>query len=457
MESVAFIQWCLDHLNYWTVTLLMAIESSFIPFPSEVVVPPAAYKAYSGELSVVGVIVFATIGSIIGALVNYGLAYFLGRPVVYRFARSRWGHLCLIDEEKVKKAEGFFNKHGAVSTFVGRLVPAVRQLISIPAGLAKMNLGKFVLYTALGAGFWNAVLVMLGYGLASVYPQEQLMAQVALYSQEIGLVVFSALAVALVIIGYRFNKKKEKRLQRFGLIGYPITKSFSQKYFNEKFQREGIHAFYDLYPLEKIEEFRELVAENEFRGLNVTIPYKQQVIPYLTTLDETAKEIGAVNVIQFVHHRGRVELKGWNTDAIGFEESLRPLLKEYHKQALILGTGGASKAVAYVLKKLGIVYRFVSRTPSGGQLGYDELTKEVMDRHLLIVNCTPVGMYPADACPDIPYDLLTERHLLYDLIYNPEKTVFLSKGEERGATIKNGGDMLVGQAKAAWKIWSQKN
>lgn len=432
----------------------MAIESSFIPFPSEAVVPPAAYKAYSGELNVVLVVVFATLGSVIGALVNYFLAYFFGRPVVYHFARSRWGHLCLIDEEKVKKAEDFFNRHGVASTFFGRLVPAVRQLISIPAGLARMNLGRFVLFTALGAGFWNAVLVALGYGLASIYPKEQLMLQVGIYSQEIGVFVFVVIAVAVAIMAYRFVKKKDKQLKHFGIIGYPVTKSFSQKYFNEKFKNEKINAFYDLYPLEKIADFRMLVEENDFCGLNVTIPYKQQVIPYLTTLDETAKEIGAVNVIQFIRQGGGVKLKGWNTDAIGFENSLRPLLRDHHRHALILGTGGASKAVAYVLKKLGIVYRFVSRTPSGGQLGYDELTAEVMASHQIIINCTPVGMYPPDACPDIPYDLLTPDHLLYDLIYNPEKTIFLAKGEERGAIIKNGSEMLRGQAVAAWKIWN---
>lgn len=436
--------------------LLMSIESSFIPFPSEVVVPPAAYKAYSGELNVFLVIVFATLGSIIGALVNYLLAYFLGRPIVYKFANSRWGHLCLIDEEKVKKAEGFFNKHGAISTFVGRLVPAVRQLISIPAGLSKMNLGKFVLFTALGAGFWNCVLVALGYGLASVYPQEQLMGQVAIYSQEIGMVIVGVLVLVALYMLYKFIKDKDKQLHHYGLIGYPLSSSFSQKYFNEKFKSEQINAYYELCPIEKIGDFRELVSKTKYYGMNVTIPYKQQVIPYLNTLDETAKEIGAVNVIQFSRHLGRTTLKGWNTDAIGFEKSLKPLLMPDMKQALILGTGGASKAVAYVLRKNGIVYRFVSRTPKDGQLGYDELTPEVMAQNLLIINCTPLGMYPVDACPNIPYECLTGKHLLYDLIYNPAKTVFLQKGEEKGARIKNGAEMLREQAVAAWKIWSGK-
>ena len=165
MESVAFIQWCLDHLNYWTITLLMAIESSFIPFPSEVVVPPAAYKAAGGnsDLNVFLVVIFATIGANIGAIINYYIAYFVGRPLVYKFANSRFGHMCLIDEAKVQNAEHYFDKHGALSTFIGRLIPAVRQLISIPAGLAKMKLSTFLLYTTLGAGIWNAILAAIGY------------------------------------------------------------------------------------------------------------------------------------------------------------------------------------------------------------------------------------------------------------------------------------------------------
>ena len=164
MESIGFIQWCLDNLNYWTITLLMAIESSFIPFPSEVVVPPAAYKAAStGDLNIWLVILCATVGALIGALVNYFLALWLGKPIVYKFANSRFGHMCLIDQQKVEKAEQFFLKYGVSATLVGRLVPAVRQLISIPAGLAKMNLPKFMLFTSLGAGLWNTVLAAMGY------------------------------------------------------------------------------------------------------------------------------------------------------------------------------------------------------------------------------------------------------------------------------------------------------
>ena len=209
MESVQFIQWCLDNLNYWTITLLMAIESSFIPFPSEVVAPPAAYKAAAtGELNVWLVIFFATIGAIIGALVNYYLALWLGKPIVYKFANSRIGHMCLLDQAKVETAEKFFRKHGAIATFTGRLVPAVRQLISIPAGLAKMGIAKFIAFTALGAGIWNAVLAALGWYLEAIVPEEQLISTVTEYSHEIGYVIIAVVALALGYIIYKGIKKK---------------------------------------------------------------------------------------------------------------------------------------------------------------------------------------------------------------------------------------------------------
>ena len=208
MESLGFIQWCLDNLNYWTITLLMAIESSFIPFPSEVVVPPAAYKAAaSGELNVWLVIFFATLGALIGALINYYLAVWLGRPIVYKFANSRIGHMCLLDEQKVVKAEEFFVRYGVAATLVGRLVPAVRQLISIPAGLSRMNIAKFALFTAIGAGLWNGVLAALGYFLEAVVPEEQLIATVTKYSHEIGYGIMAVVALALAFIIYKGVKK----------------------------------------------------------------------------------------------------------------------------------------------------------------------------------------------------------------------------------------------------------
>ena len=214
MESVAFIEWCLEHLNYWTITFLMAIESSFIPFPSEVVVPPAAWLAADPEsgLNVYLVVFFATLGALIGALVNYYLALWLGRPIIYSFARSRFGHMCLLDEAKVKHAEEYFEKHGAVSTFFGRLVPAVRQLISIPAGLVRMKMSRFLLFTALGAGAWNIVLALLGYYMKYVPgmdSEEAVMAAVKEHSGTIGM-VFVVLAVLVVgFIIYKGLKKKK--------------------------------------------------------------------------------------------------------------------------------------------------------------------------------------------------------------------------------------------------------
>lgn len=209
MQSIPFIAWCLEHLNYWVITLLMTIESSFIPFPSEIVVPPAAYlSAQEGsDLNIFLVIFFATVGALFGALINYGLAYYLGRPIVYKFANSRFGHMCLIDQQKVEAAEEYFDRHGAMGTFIGRLVPGVRQLISIPAGLAKMNMTKFLIYTTLGAGLWNVILAVIGYYLASVVPYEQLDSAVAEYSHHLKIIM---LIVGAAAVGYLIYKGWKK-------------------------------------------------------------------------------------------------------------------------------------------------------------------------------------------------------------------------------------------------------
>lgn len=212
MESVAFIEWCLEHLNYWTITLLMAIESSFIPFPSEVVVPPAAWLAAdpASGLNVYLVALFATLGAMIGALINYCLAMWLGRPIIYKFANSRFGHMCLIDEPAVKKAEAYFDERGALSTFIGRLIPAVRQLISIPAGLARMKMSTFLIFTALGAGIWNTILAALGWYLSKVpgiETKEQLIERVTEYSSEIG---YCFIALGVFIVGYLIYKAFKK-------------------------------------------------------------------------------------------------------------------------------------------------------------------------------------------------------------------------------------------------------
>ena len=248
-------------------------------------------------------------------------------------------------------------------------------------------------------------------------------------------------------------------MDKYGLIGYPLKHSFSIGYFNEKFQSENIDAEYVNFEIPRIEDFMEVIEENpNLRGLNVTIPYKEQVIPYLDELDKDTAKIGAVTVIKIIPQaKGKVKLVGYNSDIIGFTRSIEPLLLPHHTKALILGTGGASKAVFHGLANLGIQSTFVSRTKKRNDiLTYGELTPEIMQEHTVIVNTTPLGMYPkVDFCPDIPYDQLTSKHLLYDLLYNPSETLFMKKGIEQGATVKNGLEMLLLQAFVSWEIWNK--
>jgi shikimate dehydrogenase len=247
-------------------------------------------------------------------------------------------------------------------------------------------------------------------------------------------------------------------MKKYGLIGYPLSHSFSKSYFAEKFQKEGIEGCaYENYPIENISGLNPLIqGETELCGLNATIPYKQEVKQYLDFIDNEANTIGAVNTIRIIRNAGDFRLEGYNTDVYGFEVSLRKQLKEYHKKALILGTGGASLAVQYVLNKLNIEWSLVSRTGSGNILSYNDITPELLSDHLLIVNTTPLGMFPkTEACPLIPYEVISNKHYLYDLVYNPLETLFLKKGKERGAAIKNGLEMLHLQAEKAWKIWNE--
>ena len=247
-------------------------------------------------------------------------------------------------------------------------------------------------------------------------------------------------------------------MKKYGLLGYPLGHSFSRNYFNQKFEAEKIDAEYLNFEIPEIKEIKNVIKENpELNGLNVTIPYKEQVITYLDDLDEDARLIGAVNVIKFSKGLfGKVKLKGYNSDIIGFKQSIEPLLKEHHRKALILGTGGASKAVFQGLKQLGVASTFVSRKAKEYCITYEEITPKVMEQYTVIVNTTPLGMYPnVNACPAIPYDLLTSDHLLYDLLYNPDETLFMRKGKEKGAVVKNGLEMLLLQAFAAWEIWQK--
>ena len=246
------------------------------------------------------------------------------------------------------------------------------------------------------------------------------------------------------------------RKELFGLVGYPLGHSFSESFFNNKFNSEGIDAQYLNFEIPNINEFRNIINTNtNLRGLNVTIPYKEQVIPYLDDIDITASEIGAVNVVKFIRNGNNLILKGFNSDVIGFCNSLKPLLKPHHTHALVLGTGGAAKAITHGLKSLGIEPIYVSRSKKDGVLTYNELTPEIIKKYQVIVNTTPAGMYPhVDTCPDIPYHLLTPQHLCYDVVYNPEVTLFMKKSQEQGAMVKNGLEMLILQALAAWEIWN---
>lgn len=239
----------------------------------------------------------------------------------------------------------------------------------------------------------------------------------------------------------------------YGLIGYPLTHSFSPSYFNNKFQHEGVDAVYHSFAIPDIEHFTTLLQTHpHLSGLNVTIPYKQSVISYLNELDTVAEVIGAVNCIAITNGN----TKGYNTDVIGFEQSLLPLLQPHHTHALVLGTGGASKAVRYVLHKLDIAYQMVSRTKGPANLTYHDLTDELIAAHPIIINTTPQGMYPyVDKAPLIPFTSVGSGHLLYDLIYNPEETLFLRTGKIQGAQTRNGLEMLHLQAEAAWRIWNQ--
>jgi shikimate dehydrogenase len=242
--------------------------------------------------------------------------------------------------------------------------------------------------------------------------------------------------------------------KQYGLIGKTLSHSFSKKYFEDKFRRENIDAVYENFELDDISQVEDLfLAHPNLCGLNVTIPYKEQIIPYLDEINEQAKKIGAVNTIYIDKETGKK--KGYNTDVYGFKQSLKPFLENQHQRALILGTGGVSKAVEYVLNELGIITAFVSRTPQGeNHFGYDELNENILASFLLIVNTTPLGTFPnVEEKSPLNYSAITSNHLLYDLVYNPAETAFLKEGKKRGALIINGEQMLKLQAEKAWGIW----
>ena len=248
-------------------------------------------------------------------------------------------------------------------------------------------------------------------------------------------------------------------MDKYGLIGYPLGHSFSISYFNQRFQDEGIDAVYENYEIPNIDALPEVLGSNpELKGLNVTIPYKEKVIPFLDSIAPEARAIGAVNVIRVTHRGNKTELKGYNSDVIGFTKSIEPLLdKKWHQKALILGTGGASKAIDYGLRSLGLETVFVSRYERPNTIQYQSITPEVVKEYNVIVNCTPLGMYPkTEVCPDLPYEAMDSHTILYDLIYNPDETLFMKRGAEYGANVKNGLEMLLLQAFASWEFWHEK-
>ena len=242
-------------------------------------------------------------------------------------------------------------------------------------------------------------------------------------------------------------------MKRYGLLGRTLKHSFSKNYFTQKFASAGIFdCEYLNFELPSIESFPKLLESHpELVGLNVTIPYKEDVLPFLTAFSDVVEQIGACNCIKIDGEK----VKGYNTDVVGFRNSLSPRLESHHQKALVLGTGGASKAIQYVLEQLGIGYKTVSRQRSGERLAYEDVDEKLLTDHYLIINTTPLGMFPnTDAAPVLPYQALTPRHLLFDIVYNPEKTRFLAEGEKRGAQICNGYEMLIGQAEESWRIWN---
>ncbi len=248
-------------------------------------------------------------------------------------------------------------------------------------------------------------------------------------------------------------------MDKYGLIGYPLGHSFSISYFNQKFQDENIDAVYENYEIPSIDELPEVLSSNpELKGINVTIPYKEKVLPFLDSISPEARAIGAVNVIRVSHKGNKTLLKGYNSDVIGFTKSIEPMLdKKLHQKALILGTGGASKAIDYGLRNLGLETVFVSRYERPGTIQYKNVTPEVVKEYNVIINCTPLGMYPkTEVCPELPYEAMDSHTILYDLIYNPDETLFMKRGAEYGANVKNGLEMLLLQAFSSWEFWHEK-
>jgi shikimate dehydrogenase len=466
-EKLSLIQhiiiWYEKNMTYPVVALLMALESSFLGIiPSELIISGAAYVALDNTTSLTfwGVVVAATVGSLLGGLINYTLAIFLGRKVLYTLADSKLGHFFLLNSDKLMNAEKWFVRYSKVSVCIGRLVPGVRQFISIPAGLSRMKLLPFMLYTLIGSGAWNTVLAALGYFL---HGQQDLIKK---YSFELSYLVVIILFFALIFlfIKYLKNKKLQKKNAKlFGLIGYPLSYSKSKTFFTEKFKKEKINAHFELFDIQYDNElndfFEKIRNQTDFalHGFSVTFPLKEKIISFLDEIDDTAIEICAVNCVKIIRNKNQTPyLKGYNTDTYGFEQAIKPYLDKKNITALICGTGGVAKAVSAALKRMNVDFTFVSRTKTEKNITYSEISQQIIEDNLLIINATNLGFGKMEnQCVPLPYEYITHEHLFFDVIYNPAETLFLQKGRQHSARTINGSQMFTNQALATWNIWNE--
>ncbi|MDR1654043.1 MAG: VTT domain-containing protein [Prevotellaceae bacterium] len=475
-EKISLIEhienWYANNMTYPVITLLMALESSFLGIiPSELIVSAAAYVSLDSATALTfrGVVVAATVGSLLGGMINYTIAALLGRKALYMLADSRAGRFFLLNSNKLIKAETWFVRYSKLSVCIGRLAPGVRQFISIPAGLARMKLIPFALYTIAGSGVWNTVLAAMGYFL---HGQQDLIEKYTFELSYFTVIILILILAFFVIKNFRNKRLKKMRMQIFGLTGYPLKYSMSKKYFSEKFTREKIDARFDLFEIRNANELENFIQTiknaasagkrknmpdfaHNLAGFNVTFPLKEIIIPFLDEIDPAAMEIGAVNCVKVIRKGDeKPRLKGYNTDTLGFEQAIKPYLDKNIKHALVCGTGGASKAITAALKRLNIPFTLVSRSKTEKTIAYSEVTKQMIHDNLLIVNATNVGFGTSEnQCVTLPYQHITPEHLLYDVIYNPDETLFLRKGRERGARTINGSQMFAEQAAAAWKTW----
>lgn len=463
-EKLSIIQhiliWYEKNMTYPTIALLMALESSFLGIiPSELIISVAAYVALDNTTSLTfwGVVIAATIGSLLGGLINYTLAVFLGRKALYALADSKLGHFFLLNSNKLMNAEKWFVRYSKISVCIGRLVPGIRQFISVPAGLSRMKLLPFMLYTVIGSSAWNTVLAALGYFL---HGQQDLIKK---YSFELSYLI--VIILILIVIFFLFKYLKNKKLQNqnakiFGLTGYPLSYSKSKAFFCEKFEKEKINARFELFEIKDDNElndfFEKIKNQTDFalQGFNVTFPLKEKIIPFLDEIDDTVAETGAVNCVKIIRNDNQIpSLKGYNTDTYGFEQAIKPYLEQENINALICGTGGTAKAISAALKRLNVNFTFISRTKTETNITYSEVSQQTITDNLLIINATNLGFGKMEnQCVPLPYEYITHEHLLFDVIYNPAETLFLQKGRQCGARTINGSQMFANQAIKSWEI-----